>query len=242
MSVYNPTIGYADLNALDSEKAFNTVSFAKKIIEEKNLNLKIENIFVAGCGEGTEAVLLQQIFNKYVYGIDISLKTEIEEEGKIKLKKGNLMSLDLPDNSFDFIYSYHVLEHVPDPSVVLKGLCRVLKDDGLLFIGFPNKNRLVGYIGSHNTVSLAQKIKWNLKDYGDRLLGRFKNELGAHAGFTNKEFLKLGHSYFNTISPVRNEYMLLKYSKYNKIINFFIKVGISEFLFPSNYYLIKKKI
>lgn len=240
MSDYNRTIGYADLSAIDSVKAKGTVTYGKKIIYEKFPDLKINSIFIAGCGDGTEAILLQKVFDKYVYGIDISLEKEVNEPGKITLKNGDLMNLTLPENSFDFIYSYHVLEHVPDPYIVMQSLSKMLKDEGLVFIGFPNRNRLIGYLGTHNNVSMMEKIKWNIKDYKDRFKGRFENKYGAHAGFTNSEFIKLAKSFYKTVIPVRNEYMLLKYAKYKFLIRVLINLGLSEFLFPSNYYILKK--
>ena len=241
MKNYNPTIGYASLSDIDAEKATNTATFGKKIVEKLYPEIEINSIFIAGCGDGTEAILIQRLFNKFVYGIDISLEKEIDEPNVLFLKKGDLMQLSLPPQSFDYIYSYHVLEHVPNPSTVLKSLADIIKDDGVIFIGFPNKNRLIGYIGTHNNVSVWDKIKWNLQDFKDRLLGRFENHLGAHAGFSNKEFMKLTSNIFAKVQPVRNDYMLLKYSRYKLLIQLFIKLGLSEILFPSNYYVIKIK-
>jgi len=36
-----------------------------------------------------------------------------------------------------------------------------------------------------------QKLQWNLSDYRSRLMNRFRNELGAHAGFSEKELSSL---------------------------------------------------
>jgi SAM-dependent methyltransferase len=236
---YNPVVGFAKLSELDVQKASETLSYSIGIIKKLLPDIQIEKVLVAGCGDGTEAILLQRLLGKYVYGVDISLEKELHTPGIITLKNGDLMNLNLPPQSFDFIYSYHVLEHVPDPIIVLKGLKEILSDKGVMFVGFPNKKRLIGYIGTHNNVSLLSKIKWNLKDYKDKILGRFENHLGAHAGFSDKEFSNLTFGVFNSVIPVRNQYMLYKYSKYRLLIDFFIKTGLSEYLFPSNYYLIK---
>lgn len=48
-------------------------------------------------------------------------------------------SLDsLPDNSFDVITMWHVLEHVPDLDAQIKTLKRLLKPDGAIVIAVPN--------------------------------------------------------------------------------------------------------
>jgi len=119
-------------------------------------------------------------------------------------------------------------------------MCRILKKNGVLFIGFPNRNRLLGYMGSCNNITLMQKIKWNLNDYLQRIKGRFKNEFGAHAGFTEKEFIPSANIFFSEVIPVRNDYYHKKYSRHNKLIQLMIKTGLSEYLFPSNYFICKK--
>ena len=35
------------------------------------------------------------------------------------------------EKSFDIVFSSNLLEHLPDPSVVLRGVHRLLKDDGI---------------------------------------------------------------------------------------------------------------
>jgi SAM-dependent methyltransferase len=132
------------------------------------------------------------------------------------------------------------LEHVPNPDIVIENLKNILADDGVVYIGFPNKNRMIGYMGTHNNVSFFKKIKWNFLDYWDRINGRFENSKGAHAGFSDKEFVRMAKPLFNIIIPVRNQYMLLKYPQYTRFIRLVISSGLSEFLFPSNYYLLKK--
>ena len=44
---------------------------------------------------------------------------------------------DSPDNSFDYIVNFDVLEHVRDVEIVLKECFRVLKPDGKLLAVFP---------------------------------------------------------------------------------------------------------
>jgi 2-polyprenyl-3-methyl-5-hydroxy-6-metoxy-1,4-benzoquinol methylase len=44
----------------------------------------------------------------------------------------------LPDSSFDIIYSAHVLEHIPDPAISFRQFQRLLKPGGMLFVYVPN--------------------------------------------------------------------------------------------------------
>jgi SAM-dependent methyltransferase len=49
--------------------------------------------------------------------------------------RASATELPFEDNSFDAIWSYAVLEHVPDPERSLREMRRVLKQDGLLLLG-----------------------------------------------------------------------------------------------------------
>ena len=172
--------------------------------------------------------------------LNIDLNNQFSKGTNLLLQVQDLSSLAFCDNTFDLAYSYHVLEHVPDPDAVLREITRVLKPGGFLYIGFPNKNRLYSYLGTSQKASVLEKINWNLNDYKFRLQGKFNNESGAHAGFREKEFIDQAAGVFAEISPIRNKYMLLKYPKLGRIIRFVIQMRMDDFLFPSNYFLCRK--
>jgi ubiquinone/menaquinone biosynthesis C-methylase UbiE len=50
-------------------------------------------------------------------------------------------SIPVPDESYDFIVSSHVLEHFPDPIRALKEWQRIVKEGGYIFIIIPHKER-----------------------------------------------------------------------------------------------------
>src|SRR5205814_6881549 len=88
--------------------------------------------------------------------------------------------------AFDFVYSYHALEHIPNFRQALGEMRRVLAPGGGYCVGTPNRQRLIGYLGSEG-VSVRKKLLWNATDWKARLQGKFRNEYGAHAGFTHAE-------------------------------------------------------
>jgi hypothetical protein len=78
-----------------------------------------------------------------------------------------------------------------------------------MFIGTPNRARWVGYIGSRT--SLKNKILWNWADWKYRLRGKFRNEYGAHAGFTESELDALLRPHFREVRWVSRDYLARKY-------------------------------
>jgi ubiquinone/menaquinone biosynthesis C-methylase UbiE len=147
---------------------------------------RIKRLLVVGCGYGIEAAILAEVLGATVIGIDTQDRFDADARRVADLRIGDALALDFPDESFDFVYSYHTLEHIGQPAVAIREMARVLKRDGGYWIGTPNRSRLFGYIGSHG-VTFSEKVRWNMNDWRARLSGRFRNELGAHAGFTLAE-------------------------------------------------------
>jgi len=56
----------------------------------------------------------------------------------LPVEVGNLEDLALPAGSFDAVTLWHVLEHLPDPRVLLAEAQRLLKPGGALLVGVPN--------------------------------------------------------------------------------------------------------
>jgi len=56
----------------------------------------------------------------------------------LSLLAGQLEELDLPPQSFDTITLFHVLEHVPDPCMLINHCHALLRARGVVFIAVPN--------------------------------------------------------------------------------------------------------
>jgi ubiquinone/menaquinone biosynthesis C-methylase UbiE len=240
-TAYSKTIGYSPLENVEVGKMESVIKVCRIIISDYYQNDQNDKILVAGTGEGTETELISKEFNLFTVGIDINISLNAKGITKnTSLSLQDLGYLAFLDNTFSIIYSYHVLEHVNDHLLVLSELNRVLKSDGVLFIGFPNKHRIISYIGTSQKATIWEKISWNFNDYRDRLGGHFNNECGAHAGFTENEYLKSASRVFKSVIPVRNKYMLYKYKHLQLLIRLIIQCGFSEFIFPSNYFICLK--
>lgn len=196
---------------------------------------EIKNLLVVGCGEGIEAAILAQRLDAKVVGIDVENNFDKEASKFAALETGDAENLLFKDETFDFVFSYHALEHIQNPKKALKEIHRVLKKGGGFWIGTPNKSRIVGYIGGKNT-SLAEKVKWNLADWKARLAGKFENELGAHAGFTAKELYRLLSEVFPETEDQTKTYFREIYANYPGLIKFIESSNLSQFIYPSVYF------
>jgi ubiquinone/menaquinone biosynthesis C-methylase UbiE len=64
------------------------------------------------------------------------LENQEERGDRVALGDGEKMPYE--DQTFDYIFSFSVLEHVNDIEAVLKECYRVLKTDGVLYLSVPN--------------------------------------------------------------------------------------------------------
>ncbi len=176
-------------------------------------------ILVAGCGAGHEAVAIQQALQAEVDAIDVEdfVKAELKEDSSVRFQVGSVCQLPFPADFFDAVFYHHVIEHVERPAESLVELARVLKPSGWLFVGTPNRQRLISSIGAHQQseweATWRNKLGDNLRDWKDRLTGRFRNELGAHAGFSRYELDQMLSQHFARRDWVTEEYLRFKYGE-----------------------------
>jgi len=195
----------------------------------------IKTLLVVGCGNGVEAAILAEALGAAVTGIDTQDDFDPRARKVADLRVGDALALDFPDESFDFVYSYHALEHIRQPAVAIREMARVLKRDGGYWIGTPNRSRLLGYIGS-KSASFAEKVQWNINDWRARLTGRFQNALGAHAGFTAAELRGLLAA---ALPPPKNqtfEYYRAIYPARQVTRNFLNATGLHRIAYPCLYF------
>jgi SAM-dependent methyltransferase len=167
---------------------------------------------VVGCGRGDEVVYLRRAIRpRYVVGVDLEPEFSPAARAGGWLVLGDAQRLPYPSQAFDFAAAFHSLEHVADPCAALNEIRRVLRPWGWFYLGVPNKSRFVGYLGSFH-VSLGQKIAWNLADWKARLLGKFRNEFGSHAGFERRELIALLTERFTNVQLLTEEFIRFKYA------------------------------
>jgi SAM-dependent methyltransferase len=107
-----------------------------------------------GCNHGSCTLLLLDFPVESVHGYDINIKAlEIAYDNALKYQVGisghestkisficaNLMSIPIEANYFDFLMSFHTLEHIypEDTDAVVSEISRILKVGGHILISIP---------------------------------------------------------------------------------------------------------
>ena len=99
-------------------------------------------MLVVGCGDGVEAAVLAQTLHAEVTGIDLIANFDPRATALADLRVGDATQLEFADQSFNFVYSFHALEHIGDYRAALQEMHRVLEPGGGYLIGTPNRERL----------------------------------------------------------------------------------------------------
>ncbi len=92
-----------------------------------------------GCGRG---LLLEQLRKRgwEVQGTELSEQSAAYPRDVlgIPVQIGDLADQHFPSDHFDAVVLWHVLEHVPDPAVVLAEVARILRPGGIFLLAVPN--------------------------------------------------------------------------------------------------------
>lgn len=111
------------------------------IYASKLKRLKRTGTFLdVGCATGFFINGIDRNSEWEVYGVDFGEAAirYARETLKLNVREGDLRDAQYPDQFFDYIHVNNVLEHVPDPVVLLKECRRIIKPDGHLFLSVPN--------------------------------------------------------------------------------------------------------
>lgn len=125
-----------------------TLNQIKNIIKKFPIVYKILSEVVAPVhiSKKTLKKIIQEINNKSLLGLNIgsgitNYSTQIinfdsQQFANVQVI-GDLFSLPFRDNTFDYVFSIYVLEHVPNPELAIKEMHRVLKPGGICYSFIP---------------------------------------------------------------------------------------------------------
>ena len=149
------------LPVLDRHGVSNLVTYKEGVIAGQLRENKI-SILDAGSRDGWVIEFLNSLGYSNVLGVEL-LKDYVDycnKRGR-QVILGDLHKLTFRDESFDFVYCRHVLEHCLDPVMVLNELMRVTKIGGAVYCSFPLEKHLSG---KHTTAIPNMKSVFKILD------------------------------------------------------------------------------
>ena len=138
-------------------------------------------ILEIGCGEGRGVATLLEHATSFT-AVD-KIKDVIDSLQK-RYPRGKFVSMNLPpltslnDNTYDFVVSFQVIEHIENDSLYLKEIHRVLKPGGTALITTPNRK-----------MSLSRN-PWHIREYLPDELSSLAKKFFSHVqmkGITGNE-------------------------------------------------------
>lgn len=193
-----------------------------------------------GIAEGTGVDNLLERFGD-VTVVDGSKKAidSIKEKYKntqLNAEHSYFEEMDLGNKKFDTILMAHILEHVDDPSVVIKKACEYLSPRGVMIIDVPNGNSLHRQVG----VKMGLLKKSTDLNEADLSIGHqrvytpesFKEEIKS-AGMKTVE---LGGMFIKVVSNSQTEKVFD-----DKQLEAFFKVGVDNPGIAAEIYAVAKK-
>lgn len=99
-------------------------------------------ILDAGCGDGVQLEGIIHISEVEVWGIDsnpIRTGRARRRFPAVKILCGDLLHMPFRERVFDIVLCSQVIEHIAQDDLVLEGLAKLLKPEGLMILGTPNE-------------------------------------------------------------------------------------------------------
>jgi 2-polyprenyl-3-methyl-5-hydroxy-6-metoxy-1,4-benzoquinol methylase len=122
-----------------------------------------------GCGIGGFVDAAQQA-GWDSYGVDVSSSAQIPISRGLKVLQSSLEEANFPQDYFDVVTLFDVIEHLPDPKMMIQQAGRVLRPGGCIFLLTPNQGSLLAKI---------LKERWEMVEPEDHLVLYDRRTLGA---------------------------------------------------------------
>ncbi len=154
-------------------------------------------ILEIGSGEGYGVAELSKKSQKYIAvdKYDSPIDEELKKNNNIEFFEMNVPPLDFAENTFDFVVTFQVIEHINDDEEFIKEIYRVLKPGGKLILTTPNR-----------LMSLSRN-PWHVREYSpdemrEILNNSFKN-INIKGIYGNDKVMKYYNENKKSVDKIR---------------------------------------
>lgn len=184
---------------------FSGLNFSKQrffnVTNWDKTDLTGKNILEVGSGAGRFTQIVLDYTNANLYSIDYSEAVEANHENngpnkRLKIFQASVFEMPFPENSFDKVFCFGVLQHTGSPKKAIESMYKVLKPGGELIVDFyPYK----GFWTKINAKYILRPFLKNMKE--ENLLSLIKKNIDWMIK-THKLFKGLKLSFLNRFIPV----------------------------------------
>ncbi len=113
-------------------------------------------------------------------GVEISQKALDHARNILGLTvhSGPLEEVGFPDNHFDAVTGFYVIEHLPFPKVFLKECYRILKPEGLLLLRYPHTTPIKNFLRFLGVKNRLYDLPAHLCDFSPKILQECLEKIG----------------------------------------------------------------
>ena len=145
---------YEDYLPTPSEEIDKWEKMVKQIIDksadliEARTNTSRGKLLDVGCGYGF-FLKEMKLRGWDVEGVEVSQtgRQYSQDKWSIHVYSQPLEDLDIPENSFDVVTLFYLIEHVNDPLVLLREVNRIIRPGGLILLRWPHTTPIVRILG-----------------------------------------------------------------------------------------------
>jgi len=126
----------------------------------KFIDENVRDVLEIGCGGGATARFLSERRGIRVVGVE--LNPAVAERASRWLERvivGDVAEVELPEAAFDLVLALELVEHLPEPEVVLQKLARAVRPGGRMLLSVPN-------VGHHSVVRDLLAGRWDYLPVG----------------------------------------------------------------------------
>ena len=138
---------------------------------------KKDDLFLdIGCGSGV-SLIEAEILGAKAFGLETDPNVKIIGKNlNLNIFQGNLEESPFKETKFNLIVLNQVIEHIPEPDILLKKLTTKLTKNGLIIISFPNVNSFWRFLFKEKWINWH--VPYHLHHFKEKNFGRLLSKCG----------------------------------------------------------------